>query len=474
MVPGLDAAHAEERRAHRRRSSAASRRCDVAAVLGRACSSRSRAGQRETQVERARIEQLENQQRHLLQQQERQESGALGARATAAAGGAWRRWRSSAELARDAGQKAAAELAGVAGARSSRRARSGARADAGAQCACARAGRRRWARRCRPRRCSRRRSAKCPGKITQWLKSQSLDRQPRVAQQLRVDRGWERAVETVLGSYLEAVCVDGLDSVTDLLASFDGGHLAVVSMGASASDGRRDAASLQAKVQGAAVLGLGAVLGVHRRDAWTRRCKLRRGLSAGRIGGHARRHLAGRRLAAPVARPGSAHRRDRARGDAARAPRAGRAGSRTEVKDLERRLELTRERVREHEDRRERLSNRRQPAASRACRPARRARFGRRRARADAARRLSQLETGLADVRAELARTETDLRAARGRMEAAIDALAALEPQRMELEQERDRMRAELARRARRRRRRNSARASWRCRWSRGARRTPP
>ena len=41
-------------------------------------------------------------------------------------------------------------------------------------------------------------------------------------------------------------------------------------------------------------------------------------------------------------------------------------------------------------------------------------------------------------------RTETDLRAARGRMETAIDALAALEPQRMELEQERERMRAEL------------------------------
>ena len=38
---------------------------------------------------------------------------------------------------------------------------------------------------------------KASGKITEWLKSKSLDRQPRVAQQLRVDRGWERAVETV-------------------------------------------------------------------------------------------------------------------------------------------------------------------------------------------------------------------------------------------------------------------------------------
>ena len=63
--------------------------------------------------------------------------------------------------------------------------------------------------------------------------------------------------------------------------------------------------------------------------------------------------------------------------------------------------------------------------------------------KADAVRRLGQLETGLADVRAELDRTETDLRAARARMETAIDVLAALEPQRVELESERERMRGE-------------------------------
>jgi chromosome segregation protein len=61
----------------------------------------------------------------------------------------------------------------------------------------------------------------------------------------------------------------------------------------------------------------------------------------------------------------------------------------------------------------------------------------------DAARRLAQLETGLADIRAELDRTGTDLRAARGRMEEAIDAHAALEPKRVDMEEERDRMRNE-------------------------------
>ena len=60
---------------------------------------------------------------------------------------------------------------------------------------------------------------------------------------------------------------------------------------------------------------------------------------------------------------------------------------------------------------------------------------------ADAARRLGALETGLADVRGELERTETDLRASRARMGLAIEALAALEPKRSVLEQERERAR---------------------------------
>ena len=106
---------------------------------------------------------------------------------------------------------------------------------------------------------------KVSGKVTQWLKAQSLDQQPRVAQQLRVERGWERAVETVLGSYLEAVCVDGLDAVTDLLASFDGGHLAVVSV--NAAHVRRSRFGMPAgEGAGRAVPELGAVVRVHGRD----------------------------------------------------------------------------------------------------------------------------------------------------------------------------------------------------------------
>ena len=41
------------------------------------------------------------------------------------------------------------------------------------------------------------------GKVTEWLSSNSLAERPRLGQQLVVDPGWERAVETVLGSYPE-------------------------------------------------------------------------------------------------------------------------------------------------------------------------------------------------------------------------------------------------------------------------------
>ncbi|HWX34984.1 MAG TPA: hypothetical protein VNZ53_47135, partial [Steroidobacteraceae bacterium] len=280
---------------------------------------------------------------------------------------------------------------------------------------------------------------KVSGKVTEWLKSKSLDRQPRVAQQLRVDRGWERAVETVLGSYLEAVCVDGLDSVTDLLGSFDGGHLAVVSMG-HASAVPRESTTLQAKVQGATLLS-SVLSSVYTAETLIEALARRRRLAAGEsvvtrdgiwLGSDWLR----------LSRDADPHTGVIEREESLREIRARATGLADEVKELERRLELTRESVRDHEDRRDRL----QADVNRLHREHvdRRAELDSAQARKlDAAQRLAQLETGLADVRGELERAETDLRAARGRMETAIDKLAALEPQRIALEQERERMRAE-------------------------------
>jgi chromosome segregation protein len=433
MVPGLDAAHADERSAAELLV-----RCEQAlAAWQQAWDQHSQSvaqGQRETQVERARIEQLENQQRRLLQQQERQETerAALAQIQPAVP------LETLAELAavsRDAGQKAANELQESLAELGTTRDREREQTQA------LNALRAKWQQalgtQVSTEALQQAALGKVSGKVTQWLKAQSLDHQPRVAQQLRVDRGWERAVETVLGSYLEAVCVDGLDSVADLLGSFDGGHLAVVTIGEKA-DVVPDAASLQAKVQGAAVLG-SVLSAVFTADTLGEALGRRRRLSAGQsvvtrdgvwLGPDWLR----------LSRDQDPHTGVIEREESLREIRLQVTQLADEVKESEHRLELTRERVREHEDRRERLQtdvNRlhREHVDRRAALDAAQART------ADAARRLSELETALADVRAELDRTEADLRTARARMEIAIESLAALEPKRLELEQERERLR---------------------------------
>jgi chromosome segregation protein len=66
------------------------------------------------------------------------------------------------------------------------------------------------------------------GKAAEWLAGTGLTSRPRIAQTLDVESGWERAVETALGDYLEAVCVDDLDTVAPSLESFSKGRLALV------------------------------------------------------------------------------------------------------------------------------------------------------------------------------------------------------------------------------------------------------
>ncbi|WAH57261.1 chromosome segregation protein SMC [Pseudomonas silvicola] len=63
-----------------------------------------------------------------------------------------------------------------------------------------------------------------PGTGTaEWLRDQQLDQRPRLAEGLRVDAGWELAVETVLGADLQAVLVDDFNGLA--LAAFEQGDL---------------------------------------------------------------------------------------------------------------------------------------------------------------------------------------------------------------------------------------------------------
>jgi chromosome segregation protein len=393
-------------------------------------------GQGETQVERARIEQLDSQQRRLLQQRERQqeEHRSLAEQAPTVP---LEELAAQAALAADAGERAQRELQELLGELAAERERE---RDETKRLADTRS---QWqgalSALVSAEALQQAALGKASGKVTQWLTAQSLEQRPRLAQQLRVERGWERAVETVLGSYLEAVCVDGLDDVAEILGSFDGGQLAIVAAGEPSTDGV-DTASLRAKVHGANVPA-SLLATVYAADSLSEALARRRQLKPGEsvvtrdgiwIGPDWLR----------LSRDHDPHAGVIEREESLRHLRADGARLAEEVKRLEHALELTHDRVREREDERERRQtdvNRlhREHVDRRAAYDAGEAR------RQEIARRLAQLETGLADVQAELQSTDADLRLARSRMEAAIEVLAGLEPQRIELERERDRLRAE-------------------------------
>jgi chromosome segregation protein len=66
------------------------------------------------------------------------------------------------------------------------------------------------------------------GRAGEWLKGSGLAERPRLAETLEVAAGWERAVETALGDYLDAVCVEELDELVRTLDEFASGRLTLL------------------------------------------------------------------------------------------------------------------------------------------------------------------------------------------------------------------------------------------------------
>jgi chromosome segregation protein len=87
--------------------------------------------------------------------------------------------------------------------------------------------------------------------IKDWLASSGLDSNKRVAQKLDVEDGWEKAVETVLGQYLQAVCVADITPVTETIASLRSGTVTVLREQSRNSAVRDTSNSLATKVSSA-------------------------------------------------------------------------------------------------------------------------------------------------------------------------------------------------------------------------------
>lgn len=79
----------------------------------------------------------------------------------------------------------------------------------------------------------------------EWLREQGLQQRPRLAEGLRVEAGWELAVETVLGADLQAVLVDDFNQLD--FAALEQGDLRLL---LAAGEGARVPGSLLDKVEG--------------------------------------------------------------------------------------------------------------------------------------------------------------------------------------------------------------------------------
>lgn len=66
------------------------------------------------------------------------------------------------------------------------------------------------------------------GAVSDWLQANSLESNQRLAETLKVAAGWEKAVETVLGANLQAVCVARLDAFAERVEDLAQGSVTLV------------------------------------------------------------------------------------------------------------------------------------------------------------------------------------------------------------------------------------------------------
>jgi len=280
------------------------------------------------------------------------------------------------------------------------------------------------------------------GKVVEWLEARGLGASPRLARQLTVDAGWDRAVETVLGGYLEAVCVDSLDDVAGMLESLGAGTVTFFAGAQGPGSSGEDGASLRSRVQGPA--GIDALLaGIVATDTLGEALALRPRLQAGQsvitrdgiwIGPDWLR----------VSRDKDAHEGVLEREERLRRERAALEEQQARHRGAESDLEALRSRVRELEDRL--ASHQAQVSRSGGAHMSLRSQIDSLRARADQrSQRMQQLALELTEVESALEAANAGNRAARGRLEEAVAAMAELEDRRVALEAEREVLRGRLA-----------------------------
>lgn len=84
--------------------------------------------------------------------------------------------------------------------------------------------------------------------VANWLSAHNLQDNARLLQKINVAQGWEKAVETVLGDYLQAVCVDDFNEIFAAVKELQQGQLLFMSAEHSSQSQDQQQQSLASKV----------------------------------------------------------------------------------------------------------------------------------------------------------------------------------------------------------------------------------
>ncbi len=269
-----------------------------------------------------------------------------------------------------------------------------------------------------------------------WLAAVGLDARPRVTAQLEVDAGWERGVEAVLGDALEAVQVDSLDEVAARLGELAGGHVMLVE-GAGAGSGA--GSSLAARVRGPASV-LRRLARVETAASLADALQRRHTLGAEESLVTADGVWVGRDWLR-VARGRDAHAGVLERESRIRALRGICEAAEAAVVEVEQRLAAVRGQVAAAESRRDELQQQIQ-GAHRAYSEARGALEAARGRNQQATQRLQRLDRETTDIEAEREKAQQQLERSRAALDEATARLEQLESRRAEMESEREERRA--------------------------------
>ncbi|MCG8435631.1 MAG: chromosome segregation protein SMC [Gammaproteobacteria bacterium] len=277
--------------------------------------------------------------------------------------------------------------------------------------------------------------------VNKWLAARKLANLPRLAQQLQVEDGWEKAVETVLGFHLEAVCVEQLDTLTPELSKLADGAVTIFeTMGGHEAD-KGSLKTLAAKVKSELPV-TGLLAGIYAVEQLADAVKLRGKLKTGE---------------SVVTRDGIWMGQNWVRVNRESDERAGVIAREQETKQLQEEQtqlkksagDLTlqqdelRARLKSLEERREELQTQvnqahRQSADLHASLDTKRSKLDQLVARA------REIDAELEDLRDELQNIESESKASRAKMEASLNTMESLEDKRGDLEGERNSLRENL------------------------------